>query len=305
MSQRLTPSRRRWQPSRKFRRRWATVYFLLEPFEFQFFRYGLLAAVMVGGVGGLVGVYVVLRRMSYIGHGLSHAVFGGAVVSYLLRWNFYLGAGAWGFLAALLINATARKRQIGADAAIGIVTTASFALGVALISRTRSFTRDFEAALFGNVLGVERADLYIIAGVTVATLVLIGFFYKPLLFTTFDPEVATAYGVPTDRMETLLALILAATIIASMNVMGVTLIAASLVIPPITARLLTDSFRRLLVLSTAIGALCGFAGMMLSWYLNASSGATIVLFAAFLFLIVLTWQGLRGRQRLQRLATAQ
>ncbi|MFQ5855855.1 MAG: metal ABC transporter permease [Anaerolineae bacterium] len=278
---------------------------LLEPFGFQFFRYGLLAAVMAGGLCGLIGVYVVLRHMSYIGHGLSHAVFGGAVVSFLMKWNFYLGAGAWGFLAALLINATARKRQIGADAAIGIITTASFALGVALISRTRTFTRDFEAALFGNILGVERGDLYVIAGVTAMTVVLVFIFYKQLLFTTFDPEVAPAYGVPTDWMETLLALILAAAIIASMNVLGVTLIAAALVIPPIIARLLTDSFGRLLATSGLIGAFCGFAGMMLSWYLNASSGATIVLFAALLFLAAITWQSVRDRQGLRRLATAQ
>ena len=276
----------------------------LEPFGFQFFRYGLLAAVMVGGLCGLIGVYVVLRHMSYIGHGLSHAVFGGAVVSFLLEWNFYLGAGAWGFLAALLINATARKRQIGADAAIGIITTASFALGVALISRARSFTRDFEAALFGNVLGIERTDLYVIAGVTTLTLLLVFFFYKQLLFITFDPEVAPAYGVPRDWVDTLLALILAAAIIASMNVMGVTLIAAALVIPPIIARLLTDSFAHLLVTSTLVGAFCGFAGMMLSWYLNASSGATIVLFAALLFLVAVAWQSLRDRQRLWRLAGA-
>lgn len=278
---------------------------LLEPFGFQFFRYGLLAALMTGGLCGLIGVYVVLRHMSYIGHGLSHAVFGGAVVSYLLKWNFYLGAGAWGFLAAVLINTTARKRQIGADAAIGIITTASFALGVALISRVRSFTRDFEAALFGNVLGVERGDLFVIGGVTAVTVLLILFFYKPLLFTTFDPEVAPAYGVPTRWMETLLALILAAAIIASMNVMGVTLIAAALVIPPIIARLLTDSFGRLLALSTLVGAFCGLAGLLLSWYLNAASGATIVLFAALLFLIAITWQSLRDRRRLRRLALAE
>ena len=275
---------------------------LLEPFGFQFFRYALLAAVMTGALCGLIGVYVVLRHMSYIGHGLSHAVFGGAVVSYLMRWNFYLGAGAWGFLAAVLINATARKRQIGADAAIGIITTASFALGVALISRVRTFTRDFEAALFGNVLGVERGDLFVIGGVALITVLAVLFFYKPLLFATFDPEVAPAYGVPTRGMETLLALILAATIIASMNVMGVTLIAAALVIPPIIARLLTDSFGQLLALSTLIGAFCGLAGLLLSWYLNAASGATIVLFAALLFLVAITWQNLRDRRRLRHLA---
>jgi ABC-type Mn2+/Zn2+ transport system permease subunit len=101
-------------------------------------------------------VYIVLRRMSYIGHGLSHAVFGGAVVSFLLQVNFYLGAGLWGVASALLINELGRRRRLRADAAIGIVTTASFAIGVAAISRHRRFTRNFEAALFGNVLGITR-----------------------------------------------------------------------------------------------------------------------------------------------------
>jgi manganese/iron transport system permease protein/iron/zinc/copper transport system permease protein len=107
---------------------------LLEPLAFEFFRQGLLASVLVGALCGMLGVYVVLRRMSYIGHGLSHSVFGGAVVAYVASINFYVGAGIWGFVSALLINATARRRRLGADAAIGIVTTASFAVGVALIS---------------------------------------------------------------------------------------------------------------------------------------------------------------------------
>ena len=127
---------------------------LFTPFQYEFFRNGTLAAVLVGGLCGLVGVYIVLRGMSFIGHGLSHAVFGGAVVAFILQFNFYVGAVSWGFIAALLINQTVRKTTISADAAIGVVTTASFALGVALISRYRRFTQSFDAALFGNVLGV-------------------------------------------------------------------------------------------------------------------------------------------------------
>ncbi len=130
------------------------IELLIEPFQFEFFRNGTMAAVLAGALCGLIGVYIVLRGMSYIGHGLSHAIFGGAVVAYVMQWNFYLGAGMWGFLAALLINQTVRKTQINADAAIGVITTASFAVGVALISRYRSFTRSFDAALFGNILGV-------------------------------------------------------------------------------------------------------------------------------------------------------
>src|SRR5215212_788408 len=166
---------------------------LLEPFGFEFFTRGLLAATLAGGLCGLVGVYVVLRHMSYIGHGLSHAIFGGAVLGYVLQLNFYVAAGTWGFLSALAINEVSRRRRIGADAAIGIVTTASFALGVAIISRARQFTKNFEAALFGNVLGVSREDLYVIAGAALVCAVVIFFTYKQLLFATFDPEVAAVY----------------------------------------------------------------------------------------------------------------
>ncbi|MGH9196041.1 MAG: metal ABC transporter permease, partial [Acidimicrobiia bacterium] len=123
---------------------------LLEPFRFEFFRYGAAVTTIAGALCGLVGVYVVLRGMSYIGHGLSHAIFGGAVATFLIGINFYLGAGVWGVASVLMINSVARRRTIGSDAAIGVVTTASFAVGLALISRYRSFMRNFEAALFGN-----------------------------------------------------------------------------------------------------------------------------------------------------------
>jgi manganese/iron transport system permease protein/iron/zinc/copper transport system permease protein len=259
---------------------------LTEPFAYEFFRQGLVASLLVGALCGMLGVYIVLRRMSYIGHGLSHSVFGGAVVGYVASLNFYLAAGLWGFLSALAINATARRRRIGADAAIGIVTTASFAVGVALISKTRSFTRNFEAALFGNILGVTPLDLAVVAAVTLAVAAFILLFYKRLLFLTFDPEVAPIYGIDVGLVDSLFALAMAATIVASINVVGVTLIAATLVIPSTTARLLTDSFGRMILLSTAIGALAGGLGMYVSYWLDVSSGATIVLLEAAAFALV-------------------
>jgi manganese/iron transport system permease protein/iron/zinc/copper transport system permease protein len=268
---------------------------LLEPFRYEFFTRGLLAALLVGGLCGLVGVYIVLRRMSYIGHGLSHAVFGGAVASYVMGVSFYVGAGIWGFAAALLINALTRRRQIGADAAIGIITTASFAFGVALISQYRRFTRNFDAALFGNILGVTNQDLLVVALVSVVTLVLVFLLYKHLLFTTFDPDVAPIYGVKSGLTETVFSLMLAGTIIASMQVMGVTLIAAAIVIPAIVARLLTDSFSTMLWLATLVGALCGLVGIYLSYFLDVASGATIVLVAATLFVAVYSVVSLRQR----------
>lgn len=268
---------------------------LIEPFQFEFFRNGLMVAVLVGGLCGLIGVYIVLRGMSYIGHGLSHAIFGGAVVAFVMSWNFYLGAGLWGFLAAVLINQTARRTKINADAAIGVITTASFAVGVALISRYRRFTQSFDAALFGNILGVTTADLWVVTGVTLLVALAIFFLYKQLLFMTFDAEVARVYGVKTEWIDTLFALILAAALIASMQILGVTLIAAALVIPAITARLLTDSFNRMILLSVFMGALSGFVGMYLSFYIDVASGAGIVLLQAAIFSLALLFSSWRKR----------
>jgi ABC-type Mn2+/Zn2+ transport system permease subunit len=273
------------------------IDYLREPLNYEFFRHGLVAATLAGALCGLMGVYIVLRRMSYIGHGLSHAVFGGAVVSALMGWNFFLGAGAWGFLSALLIQGTARRRNIGADAAIGVITTASFALGVALISKSRSFEKNFDSALFGNILGVTPEDLIAIGSVGAVVAVAVFFGYKQLLFATFDPEIAPIYGVPMRWVDTAFALALAATIVVCMNVVGVTLIAAAIVIPPVSARLLTSSFGPLVILSTILGAACGFFGMFVSYYGDVASGPAIILLAAAAFSAVYVLTGLRGRSR--------
>lgn len=257
-----------------------------DPLQYEFFQRGLIVAILVGGLCGTIGTMIVLRRMSYIGHGLSHSVFGGAVVAYLMHINFYLGAGLWGFLSALLINAAGKRRNIGADAAIGIVTTASFALGVALISRSRSFTRNFDAALFGNILGVTRTDILVIAGVALVVAIGTVVFYRQLMFTAFDSDLAPVFGVPAAWVDTGFSLALAATIVASMNVVGVTLIAAAIVIPPSTARLLTNSFGTMILLSCLIGAASGAIGMFLSFHLDISSGSAIVLLAASTFAVV-------------------
>jgi manganese/iron transport system permease protein/iron/zinc/copper transport system permease protein len=248
--------------------------------------------VLTGSLCGLLGVYIVLRQMSYIGHGLAHAVFGGAVASFLLHLNFYIGAGIWGMAAVVLIDKLATRREINTDAAIGIITTASFAVGVALMSRMRRFTQDFEAALFGNVLGVSTTDLVVISLVSVVTgLVLIGL-YKPLLFSTFDEHVAQVSGVPTRRVRLLFSCILALVILASMQVLGVTLVAAAVVIPATTARMLTQNFARMLGISTALGGITAALGMYLSFHLDIASGASIVLLAALIFVGVLAWQEL-------------
>ena len=270
---------------------------LLRPFEFEFFRNGLIVATMAGALCGLVGVYVVLKGMSYIGHGLSHAIFGGFAASTLLGINFLLGAGAWGVASALMINGVTRRRVLGSDAAIGVITTASFALGLALFAFFDGEGASFDAALFGSILGVRTQDVVAIAVVCALAAALIFLRYRALLFTTFDPEVAEVSGVNTARIDALLMLVLAGSILATMKILGVTLIAAALVIPPAVARMLTTSFSRMLWMSSAIGAGCGFVGMNLSYHLDVQSGPTIVLVAATAFAIVFMATGPLGRAR--------
>ena len=269
---------------------------LLEPFAYEFFRNGMIAATIVGAVCGYVGVYVVLRRMSYIGHGLAHALFGGAVLSTIVGLNFYIGAGAWALVNAVLIHLISHRRLVGADAAIGVVTTTSFALGVAVVSTYRRFTVDFEAALFGNLLGITATDLWVIALTSAAVVFVMIVIRQQLLFSTFDPEVAPVYGISTNRTELIFVLLLAVTIVASTRILGVTLVSAAVVIPPVIGRYLTQRFQTLLIITPIIGALCGAAGMYLSYYLDLSSGAMIVLTFAAVFFLVGGRRWLRGRR---------
>ena len=268
---------------------------LLEPFGYPFILRGMAAAILAGALCGGIGVYVVLKRMAYVGHGLAHAVLGGAVVSYVMSLNFLIGSTVWGFLCAQLITLTTKKRKIAYDAAIGVITTASFAVGIVLISRYKSFTRDFETALFGNIVGVTSGDLVALLAVTAATALVLFIAYKHFLFTTFDGDVAQFYGVPTGWVEAMFSLVLAGTIVVSLQVLGVLLIAGATVIPPVSARMLTDSFPRMLMLSAGIGAVCGFLGIYLSYFVDVSSGATIVLVEAAVFAVVIAYSNLRSR----------
>lgn len=268
---------------------------ILEPFQYEFFQIGTAIAVVAGALCGVVGVYVVLRSMSYIGHGLSHAIFGWAVLSSAVGINLYVGAATGGLLSALAVTRVGRRRGIGADAAIGVITISMFAAGIAYLSQpTVGFTRNFEAVLFGQILGVGVRHLVIISIVAVFVIGLILANYRSLLFSTFDPEVAAVSGIKVGRLDALLALVLAVTIVATMEALGVTLIAAALVIPPVTARLMTDSFGKMLVTSSVIGAAAGFIGMYVSYYMDIASGASIVLVSAVIFVMVYS---LAGRRR--------
>ena len=262
---------------------WAT---LTEPFRFAFFVNGLLVATFAGALCGLTGVFITLRGMSYLGHGLSHAVFGGFAAASLIQVNYYLGAGIWGVASALMINRVARSRGIGSDAAIGVITTASFALGVVLLTLFGSHGPSFDAALFGSIVGVGPADVVIVGAVLAFAVGVVFVRYRALLFTTFDPEVARASGIAVGRVDVLLMCVLSLAILATLTVIGVTLVAAALVVPAVIGRMVARTFAAVLGVAAVVGAATGFAGMNVSYHIDVPSGTTIVLVGAVVFAVV-------------------
>ena len=274
---------------------------LTTPFRYQFFNNGIIVATIAGALCGLLGVFVVLRGMSYIGHGLSHAVFGGAAASAVMNVNYFVGAGVWGIASGVIIGRIARRRLIGADAAIGVVTTASFALGLALLNRYCQAKKSIEAVLFGSVLGVKTIDIVAVSAVAILSVVIIVALYRAFLFATFDPEVAQVSGVRVAWIEALLMGLLSLTILVTMRVIGTLLISALLVIPASIARMLTNSFARMLWISPIIGGVSASTGMYLSYFLDTSASATIILSGTLMFIVVYAVTGIRGRTRISGL----
>jgi ABC-type Mn2+/Zn2+ transport system permease subunit len=274
---------------------------LTTPFRYQFFNNGIIVATIAGALCGLLGVFVVLRGMSYIGHGLSHAVFGGAAASAVMNINYFVGAGVWGVASGVIIGRIARRRLIGADAAIGVVTTASFALGLALLNRYGQAKKSIEAVLFGSVLGVKTIDIVAVSAVAILSVVIVVALYRAFLFATFDPEVAQVSGVRVAWIEALLMGLLSLTILVTMRVIGTLLISALLVIPASIARMLTNSFARMLWISPIIGGVSAFTGMYLSYFLDTSASATIILTGTLMFIVVYAVTGNRGRTRISGL----
>jgi manganese/iron transport system permease protein/iron/zinc/copper transport system permease protein len=274
---------------------------IFEPYSFEFFRQGIVVATIAGALCGLLGVFVILRGMSYIGHGLSHAVFGGAAASAVIGVNFFIGAGIWGVVSGVLIARVARRRVLGADAAIGVVTTASFALGLALMNRYGQASKSIEAVLFGSVLGVKFADIVAVATVALFSLAVIVVWYRKLLFSTFDRDVAQVSGVNVGLVEAVLLALLSLTILVTMRVIGTLLISALLVIPAAASRLTTNSFSRLLWLSPVIGAVTCFVGMNASYHLDTSASATIILIDALVFVVIYAVAGIKNRAKMASL----
>ncbi|MBV8171557.1 MAG: metal ABC transporter permease [Candidatus Eremiobacteraeota bacterium] len=257
--------------------------FVLAPLQQEFMVRALIASTLIGLVCSVVGVYVVLRNLSFIGDGIAHASFAGIVIAYLFKFNLYVGGLIVAILTALGIGSISRRSDVSLDTAIGVMFTAVFALGVLLMSRARNYIVDLQDFLFGNVLSVDRTDIMLVSGLTIGVLLVVFAFYKELLFASFDPLMAQASGIPTVALSNLLLVILAVTIIVSLQAAGIVLVAALLVTPAAAAYQLTNRFATMMAASAAIGVGSAIVGLYASYYLNAASGSTIVLTATFCF----------------------
>jgi manganese transport system permease protein len=285
---------------------------IFDPLQYAFMQRALLAAVLVGLVCGVLGCFIVLRRMALIGDALAHAVLPGAAIAFMLgATDFFLGAAVAGVITAVLIGWVTANSRIKEDAAIGVVFTGAFALGIVLITLIQSRSVDLFHMLFGNVLGVDDRHLWITAGITVVVLLIIFLLYKELLLHAFDPIMAAAIGLPIAALHYLVMVLLSLTVVASLQTVGLVLVVAMLITPASTAYLLTDRFSRMLGISALLGVASSIAGLYASYYWNVSSGGAIVLvataffFVAFLFApnrgLVLRWA--RARQGALRTAT--
>ncbi len=268
---------------------------LTEPFVYAFFGRAMLAGVLVGALCGALSVPVVLKRMSYVGHGLAHSVIGGVAIGVALGADLYIGAIVATVVSAVLIDRVAARRGLHPDAAIGIVTTAAFALGIAVLAIVPT-RLNLEAILFGNILGVDTRDLAVTAAVAVAAAIVLFLGYKRLVFVVFDPEVAAVHGVGVRRVELALNLVTAAVVVASVRVLGALLIAAAVVLPAAGARLITRSFAALLVTATALGTGASILGLYASFHLDVPSGPAIVLVGTLGFIAAYTVSGTAARR---------
>jgi ABC-type Mn2+/Zn2+ transport system permease subunit len=249
---------------------------LIAPLRFSFMQTGLLAATLVGLTCATLGVYVVLRRMAFIGDALSHTVLPGLVVAYLRGWNLLVGAVIAGVLTAVGIGWLSRRNEVREDTAIGIMFTGMFALGILLISTARSF-RDLSHMLFGNILGVTRGDLIFIAVVAAAVLLVLALLHKELELTSFDPTHAEVIGLRPDVLRYVLLVLLALAVVAGIQAVGVVLTSALLVTPAAAAALITNRLPRMMLVATLIAVGSGVVGLYASYYFEVASGAAVVL----------------------------
>jgi manganese/iron transport system permease protein len=264
---------------------------LLEPFTIPYMQRALVEVLVLGALAGAVGVLVVLRRLAFVGDALTHTVFPGVVIAHLLGRSLLLGALAFGVLTAVLLTGLGGHRRVGDDAALAILLTSFFSLGVVLISRTRGFTADLTVFLFGRVLAVDRADLVQTLAVAAVAALVLAVLHKELVLRAFDPEGAAAMGYPTGRLDLVLNLLIALVVVAAVEAVGTVLVIALIVVPAAAARLLTDRVAAMTALASLLGAAGGWLGLAVSYEvsidhdLRLAAGATIVVVLVVMFLL--------------------
>ena len=255
---------------------------------------GLLASVMVGILCAVMGTYVVLRGMAFLGDAMAHAILPGVAIAFLLHGSLLVGAIIAAVIIALSIGLFSKGGVVKEDTAIGILFAAALSLGVALISSIQTYAVDLSHILFGNVLGVSQSDLWLTAGLGLLVLASVALFYKQFLVISFDPILAATLRLPVELLRNLMLVLLALTVVVSLQTVGVGLAAAMLVTPAATAYLLTRRLWPMMLVSASIGAFSSLAGLYLSYYLNIVSGSAIVLMATVIFLAVFLFQPRRG-----------
>lgn len=270
----------------------------LGPLSYPFMVRGLLAVVTVGVVCATVGTYVVLRGMAFFGDALAHAILPGVAVGYLIGGGTRGPLFWWAMFAAILtsigIGALSKGQQLKEDTAIGVIFAGMFALGIALISTVRSYTVDLAHFLFGNVLGVSQSDLWLTAIFGGLVILTIMGFYKEFLVLSFDPILASTLRLPDNLLHYLLLVLIAVTIVVSLQTVGIALMVAMLVTPAATAYLLTRRLPTMMLTGAVIGAVSAVSGLYLSYYVNVASGAAIVLVCTAIFILVFLFAPPRG-----------
>jgi manganese/iron transport system permease protein len=260
---------------------------ILEPLGYGFFARALMASAVVGLVCAVVGSYMVLRGLAFMGDALSHSAFPGVVVAYLLRGPFYIGAAIAAVGTALAIGWVTRSGRLRGDTAIGVLFAGMFALGVFLFSRIPNYVGDLFGFLFGQVLGIGDDDLIGLTVLGVFVLATVALLWKELLYSTFDPLGAAAAGLPVVRLDYLFLALIALTIVVSLQAVGIILVVAMLITPAAIGQLVASSFGRLVAVAVAVGIAGPIIGLYLSYWLNAAAGATVVLVETVIFFIVL------------------
>lgn len=255
--------------------------------QYAFMQRALIAAVLIGGACALIGVYVVLRGLAFIGSGIAHASFGGVALGYLLGWNLTLSALGFCLAVAVGIGWVSRRGRVREDTAIGVFFSSTMALGVLIIGLLRGYNVDLFGYLFGSILAVTPGDLWWTVGLSLAVLATIRLFFKELLITTFDPGTARAMGMRVDALHFLLLGLLAIIVVVSIKVVGIVLVSALIVTPAAAAYQWAEDFVPMMGLSVAIGVSSAVGGLFISYWLNTASGASIVLLSTLVFFAAL------------------